>query len=132
MENSLQQRSQEGSDEMVISYVTFMLFTMFSGLRMFSYVPQILRVARDKNGAAAISYTTWILWTGANFATALYASINLGDLYLAVVSAVYAICCTTVVVLTALKRRRTVLSARTRALPNLTRAAEGPAISAAA
>jgi hypothetical protein len=79
--------------------------TTFSGLRMLAYVPQIMRVARDTNGASAISYTTWILWTGANIATALYAAVNLGDSYMALVSAVYATCCITVIVLTALKRQ---------------------------
>ena len=62
------------------SSVTFLLFTAFSGLRIFSYLPQIRRVARDTNGASAISYSTWALWTGANIATALYALTNLGDM----------------------------------------------------
>ena len=90
---------------MEISSLTLLLFTVFSGLRMFSYLPQIRRVARDANGASAISYSTWTLWTGANIATALYALSNLGDMYLAFVSIVYAACCVTVIVLTMLKRR---------------------------
>jgi hypothetical protein len=93
---------------MQTSSITLLLFTAFSGLRMFSYLPQIRRVARDTNGASAISYSTWALWTGANIATALYALANLGDVYLAFVSAVYAGCCVTVIVLTMLKRRATV------------------------
>jgi hypothetical protein len=90
---------------METSSITLLLFTAFSGLRIFSYVPQIRRVARDTNGASAISYSTWALWTAANIATALYALANLGDLYLACVSAVYAACCLTVIGLTMLKRR---------------------------
>jgi hypothetical protein len=90
---------------MQTSSLTLLLFTAFSGLRIFAYLPQILRVARDTNGASAISYSTWILWTGANIATALYALANLGDVYLACVSAVYAACCITVIGLTVLKRR---------------------------
>jgi hypothetical protein len=86
------------------STLTFLLFTAFSGLRIFSYLPQIRRVAHDANGASAISYSTWTLWTGANIATALYAQTNLGDTYLAFVSTVYAGCCVTVIVLTMLKR----------------------------
>jgi amino acid permease len=84
--------------------VTFAIFAAFSGLRMFSYLPQIRKVARDPNGASAISYATWSLWTGANLATALYAFANLGDMYLAFVSTVYALCCATVIVLTMVKR----------------------------
>ena len=90
---------------MQTSSITLLLFTAFSGLRMFSYLPQIRCVARDTNGASAISYSTWALWTGANIATALYALANLGDLYLAFVSAVYAGCCMTVIAITMLKRR---------------------------
>lgn len=90
---------------MEISSVTFLLFTVFSGLRIFSYLPQIRRVARDINGASAISYSTWGLWTGANIATALYALTNLGDVYLAFVSSLYAGCCVSVIALTMQKRR---------------------------
>jgi hypothetical protein len=85
--------------------LTFLLFTAFSGMRVFSYFPQIQKVARDTNGASAISYSTWTMWTGANTATALYATINLGDVYLACVSTLYAGCCLVVIVVTALKRR---------------------------
>jgi hypothetical protein len=80
-------------------------FVAFSGLRMFSYIPQIWRIAADKTGAAAISYTTWGLWTGANASTAVYAATSLHDVWLAFVSGVYAICCVTVIALTALKRQ---------------------------
>jgi hypothetical protein len=90
------------------------LSVSFSGLRIVSYMPQIWRVARDRNGASAISsYVTWSLWTGANLTTALYAFVNLGDLYLALVSLVYAACCTAVIALTVLKRQGLASSART-------------------
>ena len=89
---------------METSSLAFVLFAAFSGLRVFSYLPQIHRVAHDPHGASAISYATWTLWTGANLATALYALANLGDVYLAGVSMVYAVCCATVIVLTMAKR----------------------------
>jgi hypothetical protein len=44
------------------------------------------------------------LWTGANAATAMYAATNLNDLWLAVVSSVYVLCCMIVIALTAFKR----------------------------
>jgi len=90
---------------MDFSNLTLLLFTAFSSLRVFSYVPQIRKVARDTNGASAISYSTWAMWTGANTATALYAVINLGDIYLACASALYAGGCLIVIVVTFLKRR---------------------------
>ena len=91
---------------MDLSYITFLLFAAFSSLRMFSYLPPIYSVATDKNGASAISYSTWGLWIGANATTALYAIYNLKDVYLASVSVVYAACCLSVIILTIVKRRR--------------------------
>jgi hypothetical protein len=90
---------------MDLSYVSFLLFAAFSSLRMVSYLPQIYSVATDKNGASAISYSTWVLWVAANSTTALYAFNNLNDRYLAFVSVVYAGCCVSVILLTAVKRR---------------------------
>jgi len=59
---------------------------------------------QDLNGASAISYPTWLLWTGAYAATALYAATNLNDLWLAVVNSIYVLCCMVVIALTAFKR----------------------------
>jgi len=83
---------------------TLCLFTLFGGLRIVSYIPQILRIARDRDGAGAISYATWMLWIGANASTAMYASVNLGDAWLAFVSWIYAACCLAVILITARKR----------------------------
>jgi hypothetical protein len=90
---------------MTLSSFTLVMFAAFSSIRIVSYVPQIKKVASDMNGASAISYSTWGLWTAANVATAAYALVNLGDTYLATVSALYAGCCLTVIGLTAAKRR---------------------------
>jgi hypothetical protein len=89
---------------MLTSEATWLAFAAFRGLRTISYVPQIVRIARDPNGASAISYPTWLLWTGANTATAMYAATNLNDVWLAYVSVIYALCCMVVIVLTAFKR----------------------------
>jgi hypothetical protein len=90
---------------MDVAHFTFLLFAVFSSVRVVSYLPQIWRVAQDTNGASAISYATWSLWTGANVATAFYAVVNLGDRWLATVSSVYAACCVCVIALTFAKRR---------------------------
>lgn len=89
---------------MQIADLTLAGFLLFGSIRIFSYVPQILRVVRDHNGASAISYTTWSTWTLANLATASYAGVNLGDPYLAGVSCIYALCCALVLSLTVVKR----------------------------
>jgi|SRR5262245_4962893 len=94
---------------------TWLAFAAFSGLRTISYVPQIVRIAKDRNGASAISYPTWLLWTGAHASTGLYAAMNLNDVWLAVGSSIYALCCIVVVALTAFKR---LAHRRTKGMPN--------------
>jgi uncharacterized membrane protein len=89
---------------MFVAEATWLAFAAFSGLRTISYVPQIVRIAKDRNGASAISYPTWLLWTGANVTTAMYAATNLNDVWLAFVSSIYALCCIVVIALTAIKR----------------------------
>jgi ABC-type transport system involved in cytochrome c biogenesis permease subunit len=91
---------------MTLSEASLLAFTAFSGLRLVSYLPQIYKVARDRNGASAISYATWTLWTSCNLSTGLYAVVNLSDPLLAAASVLYALCCLAVIALTAAKRRR--------------------------
>ncbi|ESW94360.1 hypothetical protein NKH34_27180 [Mesorhizobium sp. M1148] len=91
---------------MTLADLSFYLFTVFNGLRVVSYLPQIVRVARDRHGASVISYATWLLWTGANATTGLYAHINLNDPALAAINWLNAVCCVLVIALTAYKRHR--------------------------
>lgn len=79
-------------------------FGAFNFLRLTSYIPQIVAVARDHNGATSISLSCWFIWVGANAATAFYAWFNLGDIGLAVISAFNGACCATVLALAAYKR----------------------------
>jgi hypothetical protein len=97
---------------MELSQVTFLAFALCNSLRVFSYLPQIARVAADTNGASAISFLTWGLWTAANASTGFYAAINLHDFYLSAVSAINTACCLIVIVLTTVKRRALRLSHR--------------------
>jgi hypothetical protein len=84
--------------------ITLTLFSIFNVLRLGSYLPQIMRVATDNEGAKAISYSTWGLWIGANASTAAYALVNIADTTLFIISALNAIGCALVVGLTAIKR----------------------------
>jgi hypothetical protein len=91
---------------MGLADISFYLFTLFNALRVMSYLPQLAKVAWDQNGATAISYSTWALWTMANATTSLHAYVNLRDPTLTLVNLLNALCCGAVIALTMLKRRR--------------------------
>jgi hypothetical protein len=79
-------------------------FGIFNALRLVSYIPQIVAVARDRHGAEAKSLSCWSIWVGANATAALYAWVNVGDAVLALTSGFNTVCCLTVVALALHKR----------------------------
>jgi hypothetical protein len=86
--------SAERRISMTLAEVSLGVFSAFSGIRLISYLPQIFRVAHDTNGASAISYSTWIMWTAC--------------------SVLYAVCCISVICITFIKRRRQFVQLRSR------------------
>lgn len=83
------------------------ILTLFASLnlaRVIAYVPQIVKAARDSNGASAISYTTWGLFAASNLTTALYAIICLGDLLMAAIFLGNTLACIAIIVV-ALRNR---------------------------
>ncbi len=88
------------------SAATLAVFTAISSARIFAYIPQILQAAADRNGASAISYTTWGLFFVSNLATAAYALVCLGDGIMTVVFLGNAGACLGIVFVTFVKRLR--------------------------
>jgi uncharacterized protein with PQ loop repeat len=85
-----------------ITYIYFLLNTV----RVFSYVPQIITVAKEKSNAKAISLLTWSFWTGANFITGMYATFVVKDTLLSLMSYGNTLGCGIVVALVLYKRRK--------------------------
>lgn len=99
-----------------------LVFTACNTARILAYVPQIVKIGRDTQGAAAISYTTWCLFGVSNLSTVSYAVLVVDDWRMAAVFAVNTLCCVTIVSLTAWKRldygRRRGHAERVNAYPN--------------
>lgn len=81
------------------------IYLVTNGLRVLSYVPQIVRVYKDKAGAQAISLGTWSFWTFSNLTTAAYALAILQDPFLLVVFGGNTACCGLLVGMVLAKRR---------------------------
>jgi hypothetical protein len=82
------------------------IFVILNGARVIAYWPQIVRVYRDPGCATAVSLCTWIVFTGANVATVIYALAELGDVIVAAVFGVNTIGCAAIAMLTTYKRCR--------------------------
>ena len=80
-------------------------FTFCNLARVFAYAPQIVRIGRDPSGAAAISYSTWALFTVSNFSTVLYAILVVADIRMAAIFLANTCCCAGILGLTMWKRR---------------------------
>ncbi|HEX4893351.1 MAG TPA: hypothetical protein VFV47_08680 [Hyphomicrobiaceae bacterium] len=79
-------------------------FTFFNTARLVSYLPQLLVIARDSNGATAVSYLTWTLWVCANISASAYAGVIAGDVALCFIYAMNGFFCLVTIALTAYKR----------------------------
>jgi uncharacterized protein with PQ loop repeat len=86
--------------------MTMAAFAACNGLRLFAYLPQMLKAARDRNGASAISFTTWGLFLTANLSTAAYAIVNQSDWWMAGCFVLNAVCCLLILIIAAVKAVR--------------------------
>jgi len=103
---------------MSIADWTLTVFTLCNSLRAFAYVPQIVAAAKCRDGAKAISFTTWTLFTVSHSTTAVYALVNLHDVTMALMFLLNAAGCLAIIAVAvwqrmAARRRR----AETAAVP---------------
>ncbi len=80
------------------------VFTVCNTARVFAYLPQIVKISRDTQGATAISYATWTLFGISHLSTVAYAILVVNDWRMAAVFAANTLCCAVIVGLTAWKR----------------------------
>ncbi|HVE90607.1 MAG TPA: hypothetical protein VNA44_13010 [Burkholderiaceae bacterium] len=93
------------SNELILLVITA-LYTVCNALRLLSYVPQIVAVARENSGAHAISLVSWSFWLLSHAATALYCATVVKDPLLAAMMWGNTVGCAGVVTLTMMKRQR--------------------------
>jgi hypothetical protein len=89
---------------MTLADYSMTAFALLNGARIIAYLPQIICVYRDPNGAVAVSLFTWIMFTAANLATVSYALTVSGDLVVAGVFALNALSCLVIATLIAVRR----------------------------
>ena len=89
---------------MTLAECSFGAFTILNIVRLVAYVPQLMRVHRDINGAESVSLATWSLFAAANLATVGYALTAAHDVPLAITFSLNALGCLAIVGLTVWKR----------------------------
>ena len=91
---------------MTLADFSIAAFAVLNGARVLAYLPQIIRIYQDRNGASAVSLTTWSLFMASNLATSSYAVTISNDLIVASIFALNAMSCLIIVSLTVAKRFR--------------------------
>jgi hypothetical protein len=89
---------------MTLADYSMTAFAVLNGGRIVAYMPQIMCVYRDRNGAEAVSLMTWTMFTAANLATVSYSLTVSSDVVVASVFALNAVCCFAITSLVACRR----------------------------
>lgn len=79
-------------------------FTVTNAVRALFYVPQLMAVARSRDGARDIALSTWWMWTLNNSLGALYAELVLRDSALALSFAASVAGCVAILSMALVKR----------------------------
>jgi len=82
------------------------IFATCNSARILAYIPQIVRIMRDRNGSPGVSCLTWAGFTAANFSTVAYALVVAPNRVMAVVFGVNGVFCVAIVTLTVWTRLR--------------------------
>ena len=78
---------------MTTEEMSLVAFAACNALRVAAFCPQMLMLARTPGAAHGFCFATWTLFAAANASTAVYAGSALGDVVLAGVHALSALCC---------------------------------------
>jgi uncharacterized protein with PQ loop repeat len=70
-------------------------FAVCNSLRVVAYIPQIVSLARQQDGARAISCLAWTSFTASHVTAVVYAVIVVSDARMAALFAANAACCST-------------------------------------
>ncbi len=89
---------------MTLADYSMTAFALLNVGRVLAYMPQIICIYRCRNGAAAVSLMTWLMFTAANVATVAYALTVSSDLVVAGVFALNALFCFIITALVAFRR----------------------------
>ncbi len=90
---------------MTLADITLVAFTACNSLRVLAYLPQIWKASTDKDGAKAISFSTWSLFLVSHLTTATYAMVNRDDFNLAWMFMINAVGCAAILVAAAYRRQ---------------------------
>lgn len=89
---------------MTVAEIALYAFSFVNAVRVFSYIPQIIKIWRDKSGASGVSYTTWGMFTISHLTTVTYAIYVVNDWKMALVFVGNFISCVLILGLTAWKQ----------------------------
>jgi hypothetical protein len=89
---------------MAIADITLAAFTLCNSLRVLAYVPQIVKAARDRRGAEAVSFGTWGLFLVSHTSAMAYALVNNSDWTMAAIFLGNAVGCGAILLIAARKR----------------------------
>lgn len=92
--------------------IAYLFFLSVHGLRILAYYSQISTIARDTEGATAISLTTWALFALSHILTAIYAVVTADDWIIAGIFLANGAFSLAIIVLTMAKRRAITRSSR--------------------